>query len=81
MEFIKNSWTSGDEKILICPICQIEYTHLTEVAEYHSDKKSEERLGVILSFECENGHAFNYKLHNHKGYTVSSYTVEKEEVK
>lgn len=78
MHFIKNSWTTGEDKILVCPVCQFEYTHLTSITEYKTDKQSEERLCVILSFKCENGHAFDYDLHNHKGYTVSSVSVTEE---
>jgi hypothetical protein len=76
MNFIKNNFTDENEMILACPVCGFEYTHLLKVSEYRSDKNSEERLGVALSFECENGHVFEYMLDNHKGYTVSTFSVE-----
>jgi hypothetical protein len=56
----------GYGKVLKCPVCSFEYTHLKEVQKTNHDGRS----GVTLEFMCEEGHSFFFNLYNHKGYTI-----------
>ncbi|OQP43437.1 hypothetical protein A4H97_33945 [Niastella yeongjuensis] len=72
MNFRKTQWCDENQTILHCPVCQFEYVHLMKITPV----QSEDRLGVVLEFECEEGHQFSSLLHNHKGYMVSEITNE-----
>ena len=74
MNFIKTTYCTEGETILLCPVCNMEYTHLAGVVQ-GSDQR-EGRMNVSLTFTCEDGHQFEYCLNNQKGYTVS--TVEQQ---
>ncbi|HUH73908.1 MAG TPA: hypothetical protein VLZ75_05820 [Chitinophagales bacterium] len=69
-EYVKGT----NELQLHCPICNFEYTHLKEVK---TNLNKENRLEVILSFECEEQHVFEHRIHNHKGYTLITNGKEK----
>jgi hypothetical protein len=71
MNFSKNEWTDQNQQVLLCPICQFEYTHLVGIETSQSSEP-----GVKLNFECEEGHKFSYRLYNHKGYEISELTKE-----
>ena len=63
---------TGKEQILHCPFCTGEYTHLVNVETYNA-VAGEDRLSVILTFECEDGHRFKIDFHQHEGQTIIKY--------
>jgi hypothetical protein len=75
MDFKKTQYCSNNETILHCPVCGFDYVHLVS-----TETRQDERLSIVLNFECESGHKFSSYLNNHKGYMMSNISVEHEEV-
>lgn len=78
MNFKQTEYTrnTDGESHLLCPICSFEYVHLLGVTQ----STHEGRMAATLDFECEEGHKFSYRIHNHKGYTLSTLHKEEENV-
>lgn len=58
----------SNEAHMLCPNCNFEYTHLIKI----TPTKIDERLAVVLEFQCENDCMFSYTVYNHEGYTFVS---------
>jgi len=67
-------------EILLCPICGCGCNHLESIGTLLGDDEWEEpqtllaatdlewrRNGIVLNYECENGHDWNLRVHQHKG--------------